>query len=116
MMWFLGTTLLEIDHLAAGISDALKFHRGTYYVILRVPHRWFSDFCSWPAAFCFFGGGHSLRQASVIEQRIGMYLSFLAIGITGYLVEGLRMVWQQPSGIAANCSPVGLWISHWFSA
>src|SRR5688572_19766391 len=33
MMLFLGTTLLEIDHLTSGISDALKFHRGTYYVI-----------------------------------------------------------------------------------
>src|SRR5215470_20224362 len=33
MILFLGTTLLEIDHLAAGISESLKFHKGTYYVI-----------------------------------------------------------------------------------
>jgi ferredoxin len=33
MMLFLGTTLLEMDHLASGLSEALKFHRGTYYVI-----------------------------------------------------------------------------------
>src|SRR6185369_5874005 len=32
MMLFLGTTLLEIDHLSSGISQALHFHRGTYYV------------------------------------------------------------------------------------
>jgi Fe-S oxidoreductase len=42
-------------------------------------------------------------------------ISFLVIGITGYLVEGLRMVWQQPIGIAAQCSPVGLWVSGRFS-
>src|SRR5438093_5650061 len=30
MMLFLGTTLLEIDHIAGWISDSLKFHRGTY--------------------------------------------------------------------------------------
>src|SRR2546427_286542 len=33
MMLFLGTTLLEIDHLASGVSQTLKFHKGTYYVI-----------------------------------------------------------------------------------
>ena len=33
MMLFLGTTLLEIDHLSSGLSQALHFHQGTYYVI-----------------------------------------------------------------------------------
>src|SRR6185436_466323 len=41
--------------------------------------------------------------------------SFLAIGITGYVVEGLRITWQHPTGIGAHCSPVGLLISGWFS-
>jgi nitrate reductase gamma subunit len=42
-------------------------------------------------------------------------ISVLAMGVSGYLVEGLRIVWQQPTGIAAQCSPVGLWVSQWFS-
>ncbi|MBI3886994.1 MAG: hypothetical protein HY302_14895, partial [Opitutae bacterium] len=33
MMLFLGTTLLEIDHLASMLSERLKFHHGVYYVI-----------------------------------------------------------------------------------
>ena len=32
---------------------------------------------------------------------------FLAIGVSGYFVEALRMAWQRPEGIAAQCSPVG---------
>jgi len=33
MMLFLGTTLLELDHIAGWISSSLKFHHGTYYVL-----------------------------------------------------------------------------------
>jgi len=33
MMLFLGTTLLELDHIVGWISSSLKFHHGTYYVI-----------------------------------------------------------------------------------
>src|SRR6266705_3239055 len=36
MMLFLGTTLLEIDHLLAGISQHLKFHKGLYYIIYEI--------------------------------------------------------------------------------
>jgi hypothetical protein len=57
------------------------------------------------------------RPASVGHRATDWYviISFLAIGISGYLVEGLRIIWQQPTGVAANCSPAGLWVSHWFS-
>ena len=33
MILFLGTTLLEIDHLAAKISERFSFHHGWYYVV-----------------------------------------------------------------------------------
>jgi len=115
MMLFLGTTLLEIDHLASGISDALKFHKGAYYVIYEFTLDVFG--LLFLAGCVLFFWRRTRRPASVGHRATDWFviLSFLAIGISGYLVEGLRIVWQQPTGIAAQCSPVGLWISRWFS-
>jgi Fe-S oxidoreductase/nitrate reductase gamma subunit len=115
MMLFLGTTLLELDHIAGWLSRSLKFHHGTYYVIyeftLDVFGLLFLIGCS------FFLWRRTRRPASVGHRATDWYVlgSFLAIGVTGYLVEGLRMVWQQPTGIGAQCSPVGLLIAHAFS-
>ncbi len=115
MMLFLGTTLLELDHIAGWISSSLKFHHGTYYVIyeftLEVFGLLFLIGCS------FFLWRRTRRPASVGHRAADWYVlgSFLAIGITGYLVEGLRMIWQAPTGIGAQCSPVGLLIAHAFS-
>src|SRR5664279_2885233 len=115
MMLFLGTTLLEIDHLASGISQALKFHKGTYYVIYEFTLDVFG--LLFLAGCLFFLWRRTRRPASVGHRGTDWYviISFLAIGITGYLVEGLRIVWQHPTGIAAHCSPVGLLVSGWFS-
>jgi Fe-S oxidoreductase/nitrate reductase gamma subunit len=115
MILFLGTTLLEIDHLLAGISQALKFHKGTYYVIYEFTLDIFG--LLFLAGCIYFLWRRTRRPASVGHRGTDWYVlgSFLAIGITGYVVEGLRMVWQHPTGTAANCSPVGLLISGWFS-
>src|SRR6266446_9047196 len=115
MTLLLGTTMLEVDHLASGISPHLKFHQGTYYVI----YEFTLDILGllFLAGCVFFLWRRTRRPASVGHRATDWYVlgSFLAIGITGYLVEGLRMVWQNPTGIAAQCSPVGLVISGWFS-
>ena len=115
MILFLGTTLLEIDHLLAGISQALKFHKGTYYVIYEFTLDIFGVL--FLAGCVYFLWRRTRRPASLGHRATDWYVlgSFLAIGITGYLVEGLRIVWQHPTGIAAHCSPVGLLISGWFS-
>ena len=115
MMLFLGTTLLELDHIAGWISKSLQFHHGTYYVIyeftLDVFGLLFLNGC------VLFFWRRTRRPASVGHRATDWYviISFLAIGLSGYLVEGLRIVWQQPTGIGAQCSPVGLWISGWFA-
>ncbi len=115
MMLFLGTTLLEVDHLAAGISQALKFHKGTYYVIYEFTLDVFG--LLFLTGCLFFLWRRARRPASVGHRATDWYVlgSFLAIGITGYVVEGLRMVWQHPTGIGAHCSPVGLLISGCFA-
>ena len=115
MMLFLGTTLLEIDHLAAGISKSLKFHQGTYYVIYEFTLDVFGML--FLAGCLFFLWRRIRRPASVGHRSTDWYviLSLLAIGGTGYVVEGLRMVWQQPTGIAAHASPVGFAIAQGLS-
>ena len=115
MMLFLGTTMLEIDHLASGVSHALKFHKGTYYVIYEFTLDVFG--LLFLAGCVFFLWRRTRRPPSVGHRGTDWYviLSFLAIGVTGYLVEGLRIVWQHPTGIGARCSPVGLLVSGWFS-
>ena len=115
MVLLLGTTLLEIDHLASGISPALKFHKGVYYIIYEFTLDVFG--LLFLAGCLLFFWRRLRRPASVGHRATDWYviIFFLAIGITGYLVEGLRIVWQRPTGIAAACSPIGLLISHQFS-
>jgi Fe-S oxidoreductase len=115
MMLFLGTTMLEIDHLASGISEALHFHKGSYYVIYEFTLDVFG--LLFLIGCIFFLWRRIRRPASVGHQATDWYVlgSFIAIGVTGYLVEGLRMAWQQPTGIGAQCSPVGLLIAQSFS-
>jgi len=115
MVLFLGTTMLEIDHLATGISQALKFHKGTYYVVYEFTLDIFG--LLFLAGCIYFLWRRTRRPASLGHRATDWYVLglFLAIGITGYWVEGLRITWQHPSGIAARCSPIGLWIAGWCS-
>ncbi len=115
MILFLGTTMLELDHLASGISQALKFHKGTYYVIYEFTLDIFG--LIFLAGCLYFLWRRTRRPRSLGHRATDWYVlgSFLAIGLTGYIVEGLRIVWQHPTGIAAHCSPIGLVISGWLS-
>jgi len=110
----IGTTLLEIDNIASAISKSWKFHHGAYYVVY--------EFTLDVLGLLFIVGTvlffirRLQKPASVGHRATDWYVlwSFLALGITGYQVEALRIVWQQPTGIGANCSPVGLWLAGWF--
>ncbi|HNQ74631.1 MAG TPA: heterodisulfide reductase-related iron-sulfur binding cluster [Verrucomicrobiota bacterium] len=115
MMLFLGTTMLEVDNIASWISKSLHFHQGTYYVIYEFTLDAFG--LLFLAGCVMFVWRRTRRPPSLGHNAADWYvlISFLAIGITGYLVEALRIVWQQPEGIGAKCSFVGLWMAHWFS-
>ena len=106
-----GTTLLEIDNILSHISEALKFHRGPYYVVYEYTLDVLGlAFIAGTLFFCW----RRLRKPAALGHRPTdwyVLLSFLAIGVTGYVVEGLRIIWQHPTGITAQCSPVGLWLA-----
>ena len=114
MMLFLGTTLLEVDHLAAKVSEKFHFHHGWYYVIYE-------------GALDVFGllfilgitlfAWRRMRRPSSVGHRASDWTAlglFLGIGVTGYFVEGLRIVWDRPEGLALWCSPVGAGVAKFF--
>lgn len=110
MILFLGTAMLEIDHIAEMISESLAFHRGLYYIIYEYTLDVFG--LLFLVGCIYFLWRRTRRPASVGHRATDWYVlgSFIAIGVTGYLVEALRIGWQHPVGIGAKCSPVGLWI------
>jgi heterodisulfide reductase subunit C/nitrate reductase gamma subunit len=115
MILLLGTTLLEVNHLAEMISASLKFHKGAYYIAYEATLDCFGVL--FLLGTLFFFGRRLHRPRSLGHRGTDWYIlaSFLAIGVTGYVVEGLRIRWDHPEGIWARCSPVGLWVSSWFS-
>ncbi|MDW8309225.1 MAG: heterodisulfide reductase-related iron-sulfur binding cluster, partial [Verrucomicrobiales bacterium] len=115
MILFLGTTLLELDHIAGWISPKLKFHHGLYYVLYELTLDLFG--LVFLIGCALFLWRRARRPASVGHRATDWWVlgAFIAIGVTGYLTEGLRICWQQPTGIAAQCSPVGLWVAGWFA-
>ncbi len=116
MALLVGTTLLELDNIISHVSAALKFHQGTYYVIYEFTLDILGLlFLLGTLFFCW----RRLRKPAALGHRPTdwyVLLSFLALGVTGYLVEALRIVWQQPTGITAHCSPVGLWLAGCFAS
>lgn len=115
MVLFLGTVLLEVDHLAAMISEHLSFHHGAYYLIYEFTVDLFGLlFLIGTLAFCVRRWWKPPTVGHRTSDWVVLAL-FLAIGLTGYLVEALRIAWQQPTGAGARCSFVGLWLSGMFA-
>jgi len=59
-----------------------------------------------------------MRRPSSLGHRASDWAAlglFFGIGVTGYFVEGLRIVWDRPEGLALWCSPVGAGLAKIFS-
>jgi len=115
MMLFLGTTLLEVDHLVAKLSEKFHFHYGWYYVVYEGALDLFGLlFIIGISLFAW----RRMRRPSSLGHRASDWAAlglFFGIGVTGYFVEGLRIVWDQPVGLALWCSPVGAGLAKIFS-
>lgn len=115
MALFAGTVLLEADNILSHIHEGLKFHQGTYYIV----YEFTLDVLGllFLLGTLFFLGRRLVKPPSLGHRATDWYvlLGFLAMGVTGYLVEALRILWQQPTGIGAHCSPVGLWLANWLN-
>ena len=115
MMLFLGTTLLEIDHLGAKLSEKFHFHHGWYYVVYEGALDLFGLlFIIGISLFAW----RRMRRPSSLGHRASDWAAlglFFGIGVTGYFVEGLRIVWDRPEGLALWCSPVGAGLAKIFS-
>lgn len=112
MVLFAGTVLLELDNVLSSIWKGFKFHHGTYYVV----YEFTLDMLGlvFILGVLLFMVRRVRRPAALGHRPTDWYvlLAFLAIGVTGYQVEALRLLWQQPTGIGAQCSPVGLWLAE----
>ncbi len=114
MILFAGTTMLEVDHLASAISKSLHFHQGTYYVIYEFTLDVFGVLF---LLGCIFFAFRRLRLPPSAGHRATDWVVlgiFIALGVTGFVLEGLRIRWQQPPFDGAICSPVGFLISKFF--
>lgn len=113
MALFVGTVLLEADNVLSHIYHGLKFHQGTYYIAYEFTLDVLG--IAFLVGTLFFMARRLVKPPSLGHNPADWYvlLAFLAIGVTGYVVEALRILWQQPTGIGAHCSPVGLWLAGW---
>ena len=109
MILFLGTTLLEIDHLAAKISERFS-HHGWYYVVYEATLDVFG--LLFIVGILPFSWRRCGPNSTVMVERLTALYLFFAIGVTGYLVEGLR-IGDKPRDWPW-CSPVGACIAKLF--
>lgn len=105
----IGTTLVAIEHILADLlgrpaSDPV-FHKGLYYAIFELV----TD--SFGVAFlvgCTMFLVRRLRSGGSFAKTpadVGMLVLLIVIGVTGYVVEGLRII--QAATPLPGLSPVG---------
>ncbi len=121
----IGTLLIAVEHVAASVAGRQPteplFHRGIYFAIYELVMDLFGLAllvgCSW---FLLRRGGLA-NEGTGSTASIGRHwtdrlvlLALLVIGLSGYLVEGLRILWAttpQP-----GYSPAGLLAARGFEA
>ncbi len=108
---FVGTTLLEIDNITSAISSSFHFHRGIYYVIYEFSLDIFGIIF---LIGCVLFAWRRTRPPSSLGHKWSdwfILILFVSLGLTGFIVEALRIKWQEPPFEGAICSPVGYFLS-----
>lgn len=107
----IGTTLLAIAHLGP-----VNFHRGTYYLLYEATMDLFGVLflagCLLALYRRAFARPPELGHTPADYALLGL---LLAIGVTGFLIEGLRLVWMRTPPAVAEWSPVGTVLAHGFA-
>jgi Fe-S oxidoreductase/nitrate reductase gamma subunit len=115
---FIGTMLIAIEHVMADLlgrepTDPV-FHKGVYFGLYEIV---MDAFGLALIAGCAMFLVRRLRGAGSFARStadIGILLTLLAIGVTGYLVEGLRIIHAQTP--LPGLSPVGYVCAAAFNA
>jgi Fe-S oxidoreductase/nitrate reductase gamma subunit len=109
MILLIGTTLVAIEHVLADLlgrsPDNPVFHKGLYFAIYELTTDAFGISllvgCLVLLARRLRGKGSFARTPA----DVGILIALIVIGVTGYIVEGLRIIYAQTP--LAGLSPVG---------
>jgi Fe-S oxidoreductase/nitrate reductase gamma subunit len=93
LILFIGTLLLMGEHVAVMISRALSFHRGLYYAVYEVV----LDTAGIALLVaCVVLAYRRWKRPPSLGHNWGDWVilaSLFVIGVTGYVIEGLRILW-----------------------
>ena len=114
LVLFAGTCLIAAEHILAAISTVLHFHYGTYYAIFEIVLDVFG--LAFMVACIPFAYRRWRRPESVGHNNLDWVVlaAFFALGITGFAIEGLRILWHHTP--QPGFSPVGLGVARFFAA
>lgn len=114
----IGTTLIAIEHFLADLlgraPDDPVFHKGVYFGVYEVVMDLFGLAL---LAGCAMLLARRLRGAGSFAKSpadIAILVLLLTIGVTGYVVEGLRIIFAQT--YLPGLSPVGYLFARMFAA
>ncbi len=114
----IGTTLIAIEHILSGMLGREPanpvFHHGIYYAIYELVMDTFG--VAFLIGCLLFVKRRLARPPSVGHTALdwGVLVSFFVIGVTGFLLEGLRIIREQPD--LPGFSFVGLAAARVFEA
>ncbi len=107
---FIGTVLIAVEHLSAALlgraADDPVFHQGLYFAVYEIVMDTFG--LALMAGVVLFAWRRARRPSSVGHNALDwcVLVLFFVLGGTGYLIEGLRIIIEQPR--LAGVSFVGL--------
>jgi Fe-S oxidoreductase/nitrate reductase gamma subunit len=114
----IGTTLIAIEHL---LADALGrepenplFHKGVYFGVYEIVMDVFGLALISGCVMFLVRRWRNVGSFARSPADVGILIALVAISITGYLVEGLRIVFAQTP--LPGLSPVGYLCARLFAA